>query len=127
MVLEHGSKMSTDAIGKWISETIDIIVFQKLYADKKRRVKEIIELTGYDNGEPIFTHLFRYIVEGKNEDGTFKGNFYRTGKISKDVAELMVDEGAEIKDVLTFRQEPECIPPSEWANAFEEDKEGCAL
>jgi pilus assembly protein CpaF len=120
MVLEHGSKMSTDAIGKWISESIDLIIFQKLYADRKRRIKEIIELTGYENGEPIFTHLFRFVVEGKNEDGTFKGRHYRTGKISKEVAELMIDEGADINDVLIFRQQPECVPANEWTEAFGE-------
>lgn len=112
MVLEHGSKMDTDSIGRWISESIDIIIFQKLYADKKRRIKEIIELTGYKNGQPVFTDLFRFVVEGRNEDGTFRGRHYRTGRISKEIAEIMVDEGADIEDVKLFMRPPE-VPP-EW-------------
>lgn len=123
MVLEHGSKMSTDAIGKWIAESIDIIIFQKLYADKKRRIKEIIELTGYENGQPVFTHLFRYIVEGRNEDGSFRGRHYRTGKISKEIAEIMVDEGASIEEVKLFMQEAETLP--EWSISSDgDDAEG---
>ena len=114
MVLEHGSKMSTDAIGKWIAESIDIIIFQKLYADKKRRVKEIIELTGYENGEPTFTHLFKYVIKGKKEDGTFDGKHYRTGKISEGITEMLIDEGADMKDVAVFLQDPEQVPYKDW-------------
>lgn len=113
MVLEHGSKMSTDAIGRWIAESIDVIIFQKQYADKKRRIKEVIELNGYENGHPLFTYLFRYVVEGRNEDGTFNGRHYRTGRISKDIAELMVDEGADLNEVKRFLKNPET--PPEWA------------
>lgn len=122
MVLEHGSKMPPDAIGRWIAESIDIIVFQKLYADKKRRVKEIIELLDYKDGQPIFTYLFRYIVEGRNEDGTLYGKHYRTGKLSPDTAELLVDEGADKKEVQKFMRKPEA--PPKWSFEFEDGEEG---
>jgi len=121
MVLEHGSKMSTDAIGQWISESIDVIVFQKLYADKKRRIKEIIELKGYEGGHPIFEYLFRYVIDGRNEDGTFNGRHYRTGRISQDVAELMVDEGADMEDIKKFLRKPET--PPEWAIKLDQETE----
>jgi pilus assembly protein CpaF len=121
MVLEHGSKMSTEAIGQWISESIDIIIFQKLYADKKRRIKEIIELKGYKEGQPLFEYLFRFVVQGRNEDGTFNGRHYRTGRISKDIAELMIDEGANMEEVKQFLRKPET--PPEWAIDLDEEDE----
>ena len=123
MVLEHGSKMPPDAIGRWIAESIDIIVFQKEYADKKRRTKEIIELIDYKDGQPVFNYLFKYIIEGRNEDGTFRGRHYRTGKISRDIAELCIDEGANPIDVKRFMRKPETPPKWEFELELDEDED----
>ncbi|WP_026701656.1 CpaF family protein [Salibacterium aidingense] len=126
MVQEHGSKMDSESIGQWISESIDIIVFQKLYEDNVRRVKEVIELKDYENRKPKFNTIFKYVVEGRNEDGTFRGRHYRTGKISKDTAEQLIHEGAPIEVVEKFMQTPETIPDNtidSMINAYYEEEE----
>ncbi|WP_374724089.1 CpaF family protein [Calidifontibacillus erzurumensis] len=110
MVLEHGSKMDTNAIGKWVSESLDIIIFQKLYPDNVRRISEIIELTDFKDGKPVFNSLFKFIVEGKDENGKIIGNFYRTGRISLETAEYLIDEGADIEEVIPFVKKPDPIP-----------------
>ena len=125
MVLEHGSKMSTDAIGKWVAESIDIIIFQKLYKDNKRRVKEIIELQDYKNGEPIYNTLFKFVVEGKNEDGTLKGNHYKTGIISEELVDHMIDGGIEKEELAQLLKKPDGIEQTELYCAVEGGGEDC--
>ncbi|MCR8964098.1 ATPase, T2SS/T4P/T4SS family [Brevibacillus halotolerans] len=110
MVLEHGSKMGTDAIGKMIVQAVDIIYFQKKYPDNVRRVKEIIELIDFENGKPIYNTLFKFVVEGKNPDGTIHGRHYRVGKLSQDRAEFLVDEFADLNLIRRFTQNPEEAP-----------------
>jgi len=56
--------------------------------------KEIIELIDFGNGKPIYNTLFKFVVEGKNPDGTIRGRHYRVGKLSQDRAEFLVDEFA---------------------------------
>ncbi|MCM3716580.1 Flp pilus assembly complex ATPase component TadA [Alkalihalobacillus oceani] len=107
MILEHGSKMDSESIGKWIAESIDIIIFQKLYPDNKRRVKEIIELVDYKNGEPIFRTLYQYIIENVHEDGSIEGRHYRIGQLSRESANYLIDEGAPFDLVKKFIQKPE--------------------
>ncbi|WP_240377248.1 CpaF family protein [Bacillus piscicola] len=119
MVLEHGSKMDADSIGSWIAESIDIIIFQKLYEDKVRRVKEVIELVDYKQGRPIFNTIFKFVVEGKNADGTFQGRHYRTGKLSRESAEHLIHEGAPIEVIENFMQEPELLPETSFDNIID--------
>jgi len=110
MVLEHGSKMSTDAIGKWVTESIDLIIFQKLYPDNVRRVKEIIQLRDFRSGKLVYRTLFKFIVTGKNEDGQIIGRHYRTGRLTRDLAEHLIEEGADPEKVKIFLQTPEELP-----------------
>lgn len=110
MILEHGSKMDPDSIGSWIAESIDIIIFQYLYPDNVRRIKEVIQLLDYKDGKPVFNKLFEFVIEKIDEDGNYIGKHYRTGKISKELAEFFVHAGAPIDDVIPFMKEPEAVP-----------------
>lgn len=122
MVQEHGSKMSTDAIGKWITQAIDVIYFQKLYSDNVRRVREIIQLVGFEDGVPQFRVLFKFIVTGKDDEGNIIGRHYRIGQITKDLAEYLVDEGADIESVKKFLKKPDMIPPQDLFSDLDDDE-----
>lgn len=127
MILEHGSKMDTESIGKWVSEAIDIIVFQKLYSDNVRRIKEIIELVDYKDGKPVFNTLYKFIIEGKDEDGRIIGKHHRVGRISRELAELLIDSGADLEEIIPFIEKPKEIPSesiaSKIAKYYEDDEE----
>lgn len=120
MVMEHGSKMDSNSIGSWITESIDIIIFQKLYEDKVRRIKEVIELVDYKDNKPIFNTIFKFVVEGKNEDGTFRGKYYRTGRLSRESAEHLIHEGASIDQVENFMKQPEELPSSSFDSMIDQ-------
>jgi pilus assembly protein CpaF len=49
-----------DAIRRQIAEAIDIIVHLGRMADKSRKVQEIVEVIGYQEGKMIVNPLFRY-------------------------------------------------------------------
>src|SRR5690625_82439 len=120
MVMEHGSKMDSNSIGSWITESIDIIIFQKLYEDKVRRIKEVIELVDYKDNKPIFNTIFKFVVEGKNEDGTFRGKYYRTGRLSRESAEHLIHGGASIDQVENFMKQPEELPSSSFDSMIDQ-------
>lgn len=120
MILEHGSKMDPDSIGAWIVESIDIIVFQQLYPDKVRRVKEVVQLIDYKDGKPIINKLFEFVIEDMDENGNYIGKHYRTGRINRELAEFLLHEGATIEELEPFMKAPESVPKNTITSKLDE-------
>ena len=74
------------------------MVFKKQMPDGKRRIMEIVEATGSWDGEVQATTLFRYTVK---HDGS--GGFARVNGISDQLADAMLENGADPNLVDKFR------------------------
>lgn len=74
MILKNGLPLSTETIGQMVSRAIDIIVFQEKLEDGSRRITEIIELLGFENGLPVANTLYKYQITDAEflENGRFK-------------------------------------------------------
>jgi len=73
MIQRNGLSLSQNAIGKQVATAIDIVIFQEKMIDGSRRVKEIVEITGYKNEEPEFNHLYEFKVTDMDDDGKIVG------------------------------------------------------
>lgn len=67
-----GMDMPLDAIRGQIASGIDVIVHLSRLRDKSRKVMEIIEITGYEDGKILLNSLYRFEEEQTSE---------RTGKV----------------------------------------------
>jgi len=83
-----------------IVEAFPIAVFCKQLDDNKRCITEVVEAYGSMDGEARTRALFRY---ERAEDGE---PWSRIGAISPKVAELMLGNGADEKQVRRFSAEP---------------------
>lgn len=64
MVLMAGMELPLAAIRRQIASAVDIIVHLGRLRDKSRKVLEIVEITGYEDGEITYCPLYAY-EEGK--------------------------------------------------------------
>lgn len=69
-----GVEMPISAIRAQIASAIDILVFLGRLRDRSRKVLEVVELTGYENGE-IQTHPLYQFVETGQEKGRIQGEW----------------------------------------------------
>lgn len=82
-----GVELPLAAIKQQIASGLDIIVHLGRLRDKSRKVLEIAEVVGYENGEIITHSLFKYEEEGETEKDDVKGHLakkeplYRTEKM----------------------------------------------
>ncbi|MFF0828871.1 CpaF family protein [Brevibacillus sp. NPDC003359] len=123
MVQEHGSKMDTNSIGKWITQSLDIVYFQMKYEDNVRRASEIIQLEDFENGKLKYRTIFKFVKDGTDENGKIIGRFYRTGRITRKFAQYLVDHGAPVHIVKRFLQAPEIPPVSELFEGIDDEDE----
>ncbi|GIN41426.1 CpaF family protein [Heyndrickxia oleronia] len=73
MCLRSGMKLDPDVIGKWVTSTFDVVIFQKKMEDHTRRIGEVVELIDYENNTPVFTRLFNLNVnQFERENGEVK-------------------------------------------------------
>lgn len=63
-----------ESIRKQIASALDVIIFLSRMKDKSRKVVEISEVTGYENGDVVLNPLYKY--EMSKEDGS--GELKRT-------------------------------------------------
>lgn len=80
-------EMPLIAIGKQIASAIDIIVHLGRIRDKTRKVLEIDEVVGWENGEFIKNTLFRYEEDGE-QDGVVLGSLRATGNTLLNIEKL---------------------------------------
>ena len=67
LVLSH-HEMPLSAVGKQIASAIDIVVHLGRLRDKSRKVLEIIEVEGWENGDFILNPLYRFVEIDTKED-----------------------------------------------------------
>lgn len=76
-----GIDMPVTAIRGQIASAIDIVVHLGRLRDKTRRVLNISEVTGMENGEVKLNCLYEFIEEGTDENNRIIGNLKATGNI----------------------------------------------
>lgn len=69
------------AIRAQISSGVDIIVHLGRLRDKSRRVLEIMEVTGVEQGEIKLNPLFQFVETGQKEDVRVKGELKKIGEV----------------------------------------------
>ncbi len=79
-----------DAIRSQIAEAIDIIVHLGRLPDKSRRVLEISEIEGYQDGKIMINPLFKYIINKTESisDHTSTGKLMQTGSKLKNTMKM---------------------------------------
>ena len=62
-----------EAIRRQIASGIDVIVHLGRLRDRSRRVLEIVEVTGYGEGQYLLNTLYQFEEEGEDADGNVQG------------------------------------------------------
>ncbi len=76
-----GMEIPLAAIRQQIASGIDIIVHLGRLRDKSRKVLEIVEVTGYEDGEIQCSLLYRFEEEGESADGKLRGVLRKKGEL----------------------------------------------
>ncbi|MCX4340360.1 MAG: CpaF family protein [Lachnospiraceae bacterium] len=76
-----GMEIPLTAIRQQIASGIDIIVHLGRLRDKSRKVLEIVEVTGYEDGEIQLAPLYRFEEEGETAEGKLRGNLRKKGEL----------------------------------------------
>lgn len=72
-----GMEMPLDAIRRQIASAVDIIVHLGRLRDHSRKVLEIMEVTGYVDGEITLSSLYTFVENGSDEKGQIQGSLER--------------------------------------------------
>lgn len=76
-----GMEIPLAAIRQQIASGIDIIVHLGRLRDKSRKVLEIVEVKGYEDGEIQLSPLYRFEEEGETADGKLRGVLRKKGEL----------------------------------------------
>lgn len=94
-----GTDIPLPAVRRQIASAIEIVVHLGRLRDKSRRVLEITEITGYENGEITLNPVFLFEESSNSTAETVEGGLKRTGsrllRISKMKAAGFFEECAE--------------------------------
>jgi pilus assembly protein CpaF len=98
MVLS-GANIPLEAIRQQITSAIDIMIHLGRLRDKSRRVLEITEIKGYNNGEVIMNPLFIWKETDESKEGNVIGTLRKTGNKLIHTDKFFM-AGEEIGDVI---------------------------
>ncbi len=76
-----GMDIPLEAIRRQIASGIDIIVHLGRLRDKSRRLLEVVELTGYEDGRYKLHTLFEFEERGEDADGKVEGQLIQRGTL----------------------------------------------
>ena len=76
-----GASIPLEAIRRQIASGIDILVHLGRMRDGTRKVLEILEVMGYENGEYQLNPLFEFVEEGEDEQGYVLGQLIKKGEL----------------------------------------------
>lgn len=79
-----GMDLPLAAIKKQIASGIDILIHLGRLRDKSRRVLQIVEIDGYENGEIITHVLYDFTENGERDDGSIIGELVKKGELSNE-------------------------------------------
>lgn len=82
-----GMDIPINAVRRQLEAGIDIIVHLGRMRDKSRKVLEIVEITGYENGEIITTPLYQFIEASESKKEYVVGSLQKVGEL-KDTNKL---------------------------------------
>ena len=77
-----GMEIPLEAIRQQIALGIDIIVHLGRLRDKTRKVLEIVEVCGFENGEIVLSPLYRFEEEGETGGGKILGTLRKKGELA---------------------------------------------
>lgn len=72
-----GMEMPLPAIRRQIASAVDIIVHLGRLRDHSRKVLEIVEVTGYVDGEITLSPMYAFLEDGTDEKGQVKGKLVK--------------------------------------------------
>ena len=72
-----GMEMPLDAIRRQIASAVDVIVHLGRLRDHSRKVLEIMEVTGYVDGEIVLSPLYTFVEDGCTKEGKICGTFVK--------------------------------------------------
>ncbi len=76
-----GMDIPLAAIRSQIASALDMVIHLARLRDKTRRVVEIDEVRGVENGEIILAPIFKFVEDETKVDGKIKGELVRCGKL----------------------------------------------
>lgn len=79
-----GMDLPLTAIKKQIASGIDILIHLGRLRDKSRRVLQIVEIDGYENGEIVTHVLYDFTENGERDDGSIIGELVKKGELSNE-------------------------------------------
>ncbi len=88
MVLTGSEGLPLDAVRKQIASSIDIIIHLSRMRDKTRRVIEISELCGLENGEVKLNTLYEFKENEKSKQDCVDGELKRTKNLFRNYTKL---------------------------------------
>lgn len=98
-------EFSDETLMKLMVEAFPIIVYQRQLEDHSRKITEIIEGEGYQNGNVVYRTLFRYVVDEniiEDDKTTVLGHFDEPSGISDRLRSEFLRNGAGRKLVDMF-------------------------
>ena len=95
MVLMAGMDLPISAIREQMASAVNMIVQQSRFADGSRRVTQITEVTGVENGIIQLQDIFQYRQTGFDENGKVVGEYKPTGRVPIFYEELR-ERGVEV-------------------------------
>lgn len=88
------------------ARAFQILVHAEKFADNSRRITQIYEVLGYENGEMKYNPIFEFEIEDnvydENDKVTVIGKFKRLNPISKKLAQRMLKKGVRRSEILPF-------------------------
>lgn len=98
-------EFSDETLMKMMIEAFPIIVYQRQLEDGSRKITEIIEGEGFENGRVKYRTLYRYVVDdniSENDSITVKGHFEHPNRISDGLRSELLQNGASKSMVSVF-------------------------
>ena len=97
MVLMSGLEIPIKAIREYIENAIDLVINIERMSDGKRKITNISEVVGIENGEIVLKPIFEFIQHGITKNGEVNGEFKLIERRPK-VYDIMVSKGINTLD-----------------------------